>query len=98
MKITREFWFHPDWSSRNYSWETYTDRFLIPDFNTMAKILNDRGWEIVEYEIIKDEQYYGYDKEFNTARFICCKNVKGKFKEEKYNYYAIGKNGELELL
>ena len=98
MKITREFWFYPTWKSRGYSWETWDDRFLIPDFNTMAKILNNRGWEIIEYEIIKDEKYYNNDKEFNTARFICCKNVKGNFEEEKYEYYAIGRNGELELL
>ena len=98
MIITIQFLFYPSWSSRNFSWETYDDRFLIPNFNTMAKILNDRGWEIVEYEIIKDKQHYGNDKEFNTARFICRKNVKGKFQEEKYEYHAIGRNGELELL
>lgn len=99
MKITREFWFYPSWSSRGYSWETDEDIFLIPNFNTMAKILNDRGWEIIEYKIVKDTQYYGRNEiEFNKARFTCCKNVRGKFKEEKYDYYAIGKNGELELL
>lgn len=98
MKATREFWFFPQWKSRGYSWETYDDRYLIPSFNEMAKILNDRGWEIIEYEIIKDTTCYCNDKDFNTARFVCSKEVATPFVEEKYHYFAAGHNGELELL
>ena len=98
MKITREFTFYPSWHSRGWSWETTNDRFYILDFNTMAKILNDRGWEIESYEIIKDDAIYNKDSNFNTAKFLCSKRVNNVFKEEKYEYITINDKKEVKLL
>lgn len=97
MKITRMFTFEPRWNSRNYSFENFKDLYPIPDFNIIAKILNDRGWEIKQFEYIEDTQVYRKTKQMQSLKVVCNKEIKKKFIEEKYNYQMNDK-GELELI
>lgn len=55
MKYIREFDFIPSWNSEGFSHCSYNDLYSIPPFNTIAKMLNDNGWEILEYKYENDE-------------------------------------------
>lgn len=99
MKVTREFIFEPSWKSRGWSWESSDDRFLIPtDFNVLARIINQRGWEIERFWYVEDEEQREYKESyFKTAHFICSKEVSGDFEKEGYLYIMRGIN-KMELL
>jgi len=98
MKITREFIFAPSWDSRGWSWETSDDCFLIPaDFNVLARIINQRGWEIERFWYVEDEDEQRYKRSYlKTAHFICSKEVSDDFEEESYFYVMRGIN-KMEL-
>ena len=83
--------------NENYSFENFKDLYPIPDFNIIAKILNDRGWEIKQFEYIEDTQVYRKTKQMQSLKVVCNKEIKKKFIEEKYNYQMNDK-GELELI
>ena len=98
MKITRQFTFYPTWSSRHFSYENYEDLFPIPEFNVIARFLEDKGWEISSFEYCKDDDYgFGAPNPSMKSLIVYCTKPKSKFKEEeKYDYYSKSKDGDLE--
>ena len=98
MKITRQFTFYPTWPSRHFSYESHKDLFPIPEFNVIARFLENKGWEILSFEYCEDNDYgYGAPNSCMKSLIVYCAKQKSKFKEEeKYNYYSKSKEGDLE--
>lgn len=98
MKVTRRFVFSPRWKSRGFSYESTKDLYSLPGFNEIAKLLNDKGWEIKKFEIIPDKGVCGYQKTdaMNGLAFYCDKEA-SVFVEEKSYSYTMSSETEIKM-
>ena len=95
MKVLRKFEFIPVWNSRGFSYESTKDLYSLPEFNVIAKMLNDKGWEIKQFNYIEDKSTYHKTDMMQSLEIYCEKNG-DNFKEEKDYCYVMTKNGLID--
>lgn len=92
MKVLRKFEFIPVWNSRGFSYESTKDLYSLPEFNEIAKMLNDKGWEIKQFNYIEDKSHYHKTDDMKSLEIYCEKD-KDNFEEEKSYCYEMTKSG-----
>ena len=93
MKVLRKFEFSPSWNSRVFSYESTNDLYPLPEFNEIAKMLNDKGWEIKKFNYIEDKSSYHKTDKMKSLEIYCEKDCDNNFEEEKSYCYEMTKFG-----